>query len=66
MDTMVYLLAAALVVFVFLGDVRRVRLPERLRAPSVMGTCPGAPYCERCPAGAWAVRQSPSWARRGW
>jgi hypothetical protein len=54
MDTMVYLLAAALVVFVFLGDVRRVRLPERLRASSVMGTCPGAPYCERCPAGAGA------------
>ena len=46
MSTMLYILGVALVVFVFLGYVRRVRRPELLRAPSALGTCPGAP-CTR-------------------
>jgi hypothetical protein len=47
MNTMLYILGVALVVFVFLGYVRRVRLPELLRAPSALGTCPGAPCTPR-------------------
>jgi len=45
MSTTLYILGVALVVFVFLGSVRRVRRPELLRAPP--GTCPGAPCTRR-------------------
>jgi hypothetical protein len=64
MNNMLYILGVVPVAFVFLGYVRRVRLPELLWAPWHSGTGPGAPS-GNCPGAPCTRRlpESPSYPR---